>query len=65
MNDGTKLMSITRHMLQLFAHRPGARLWKRELETASAKQKNDMEAIRALIKEPVLAPIVGDEYVQA
>ena len=65
MNEGTKLMSITRHMLQLFAHRPGARLWKRELGTASAKQKNDMEAIRALIKEPALAPIVGDEHVQA
>ena len=65
MNEGTKLMSITRHMLQLFAHRPGARLWKRELGTASAKQKNDMGAIRALMKEPTLAPIEGDKHVQA
>ena len=65
MANGTKLMSITRHMLQLFAHRPGARLWKRELGTASAKQKNDMQALLSLIKEPVLAPITGDEHVQA
>ena len=65
MSEGTKLMSITRHMLQIFAHRPGARLWKRALGTASAKQKNDMDMIRALINEPFLAPITGDEYVES
>lgn len=59
MDKGTKLMSITRHMLQLFAHRQGARLWKRALGTASAKQKNDMQAIRSLLQEPILAPITG------
>ena len=31
MARGVKMMSITRHMLQLFAHRKGAKLWKREL----------------------------------
>ena len=54
---GTKLMSITRHMLQLYAHRPGARFWKRSLGEASAKQKNDLDALKALCKEPVLSPM--------
>jgi tRNA-dihydrouridine synthase A len=34
---GTKLHSITRHMLQLFHQQPGSRLWKRILTEGAAK----------------------------
>ncbi len=57
LSKGTKLMSITRHMLQLYSHRSGARLWKRSLGEASAKQKNDMGAMKSLLKDPILAPM--------
>jgi tRNA-dihydrouridine synthase A len=60
MQQGTKMMSITRHMLQLFAHRRGARFWKRTLGEAATKQKNDISALQFLLKEQVLAPLEGE-----
>ena len=52
---GVRMMSITRHMLQLFSHRPGAKLWKRELGAASAKSRTDVEALKSLLQHPTLA----------
>ena len=57
MAKGTKMMSITRHMLQLYAHRQGARLYKRSLGSMSSKKTQNLEKMRALIKDPLLAPI--------
>jgi len=55
MAKGVRMMSITRHILQLFSHRPGAKLFKREVGAASAKTRADIEALRALLKNPILA----------
>ena len=55
MAKGVRMMSITRHMLQLFSHRSGAKLWKRDVGTASAKNRADVEALKALLKNPILA----------
>lgn len=61
MKKGVKMMSITRHMLQLFAHRKGAKLWKRELGGASAKNCADVDRLRGLLKHPLLQPLETDE----
>ena len=64
MAQGTKMMSITRHMLQLFANRTGAKLWKRRLGEASAKQNNDILALKSVLYEPMLQPLEGEVYVR-
>lgn len=57
MANGWKMMSITRHMLQLFAHRQGARLYKRLLGTASSQKVQDINQLKAILQEPILAPL--------
>jgi len=46
---GGKMMSVTRHMLNLFKGVPGGRRWRRELGTLSAKGQSDIEAVERLI----------------
>ena len=49
MGKGTKMMSMTRHMLQLFAGQPGARGWRRELGEASANRNPNVQKMRELL----------------
>ncbi len=48
--SGTKMMSVTRHMLNLFKGVAGGRGWRRSLGTISAKGSQDLEAVVRLIK---------------
>ncbi|MEM9567579.1 MAG: tRNA dihydrouridine(20/20a) synthase DusA [Cyanobacteria bacterium P01_E01_bin.34] len=47
---GTKLNSITRHMLQLFAGQPGTRAWKRTI-TEGVKQGGGVEIVQRALAE--------------
>ena len=49
--SGGKMNHVTRHMLQLYSHQPGARRWKRVLGESSCKDQRDLAPIRALLKE--------------
>jgi tRNA-dihydrouridine synthase A len=44
--EGTRLHSITRHMLGLFNGRPGARAWRRHLATEGVKPVADLSTLR-------------------
>lgn len=44
--DGGRLHSVTRHMLGLFAGRPGARLWRRHLSERAHREGAGTEVIR-------------------
>ena len=44
---GGRLHDVTRHMLGLFAGRPGARLWRRRLATEAVKRGAGLEILRA------------------
>ncbi|MEO0455108.1 MAG: tRNA dihydrouridine(20/20a) synthase DusA [Cyanobacteria bacterium P01_A01_bin.114] len=48
---GTKLHSITRHMLQLFHGQPGSRAWKRHLTENSCKPGAGIEVIKAALAQ--------------
>ena len=48
---GSKLMSITRHMLNLFKGVRGGRIWRRNVGALSAKGQTDIEALRQVIIE--------------
>lgn len=48
---GTRMMSISRHMLQLFAGVPGGRKWRQVLGTAAASSKADIAAVRSFLSE--------------
>ena len=61
MAKGVKMMSLTRHMLQLFSHRKGAKLWKRELGEASAKNRADLDRIKRLLQHPLLQPLERED----
>ena len=56
---GTPLHAMTRHMLGLFAGRPGARTWRRVLSTNAVRSGAGLEvldtALEAVAKEPALA----------
>lgn len=55
---GTPLHRITRHMLQLFAGRPGARAWRRHLTEASQGVGADVEeGLRVLIEGLEKVPV--------
>ncbi|RMF21539.1 MAG: tRNA dihydrouridine(20/20a) synthase DusA [Cyanobacteria bacterium J083] len=43
---GTKLHSISRHMLQLFSGQPGTKAWKRSISEAGQKKKANSQAIK-------------------
>ncbi|WP_370402131.1 tRNA dihydrouridine(20/20a) synthase DusA [Sulfitobacter sp. JB4-11] len=47
--QGGKLNQITRHMLGLFAGRPGARLWRRSLSEGAAKPGAGPELVQAAL----------------
>ena len=48
---GSKMMSITRHMLNLFKGERGGRIWRRKVGALSAKGQTDVEALRQVIVE--------------
>ncbi|MGK7911913.1 MAG: tRNA dihydrouridine(20/20a) synthase DusA [Synechococcus sp.] len=50
LSKGTKLNSITRHMLQLFAGQPGTRAWKREI-TEGLKLGGGIEIVLRALAE--------------
>ncbi|MBL8588355.1 MAG: tRNA dihydrouridine(20/20a) synthase DusA [Methylobacteriaceae bacterium] len=46
---GARLSDMTRHMLGLFAGRPGARLWRRHLATEAVRRGAGLETLRAAL----------------
>ncbi|MET0745256.1 MAG: tRNA-dihydrouridine synthase, partial [Microvirga sp.] len=44
--EGTRLHTITRHMLGLFAGRPGARAWRRHLATEATRPGAGLHTLR-------------------
>ena len=48
---GSKMMSITRHMLNLFKGERGGRIWRRKVGALSAKGQTDVEVLRQVIVE--------------
>lgn len=51
LSNGTRLNQITRHMLGVFAGRPGARLWRRTLSEGAHKEGAGTELILAALNE--------------
>ncbi|MGP9819032.1 tRNA dihydrouridine(20/20a) synthase DusA [Salinarimonas sp. NSM] len=47
--EGARLSTITRHMLGLFAGRPGARAWRRHLAMEAVKPGAGIETLRAAL----------------
>lgn len=58
---GTKLHSITRHMLQLFHGQPGSRAWKRHLTDNSCRMGADSDVVRAAVAQ-VPEPLSKNTY---
>ncbi len=56
---GTRLADITRHMLGLFAGRPGARAWRRHLATEAVRRGAGLDVFRAAL-DHVRRPADGD-----
>jgi len=54
MKKGVRMMSITRHILQLFSGQPGARHWRRSLGEASSNRNPDIARVRDLLLRPQL-----------
>jgi tRNA-dihydrouridine synthase A len=46
LEEGVRLHAMTRHMLGLFAGRPGARAWRRHLATEATKPGADLRTLR-------------------
>ncbi len=49
--QGTKLHSITRHMLQLFHGQPGSRAWKRHLTDNSCRPGASIDVVKAALNQ--------------
>ncbi len=49
--QGTKLHSITRHMLQLFHSQPGSRAWKRHLTDNSCRPGAGIDTVQAALAQ--------------
>jgi tRNA-dihydrouridine synthase A len=49
LGEGVRLHQITRHMLGLFAGRPGARLFRRHLATEGTKPGADLDTLREAV----------------
>ncbi|MEL6211655.1 MAG: tRNA-dihydrouridine synthase, partial [Pseudomonadota bacterium] len=47
--DGGRLHSVTRHMLGLFAGRPGARAWRRTLSEGATRPGAGLDLVRAAL----------------
>ena len=61
LHSGGRLHQVTRHMLGLFAGRPGARLWRRVLSEGASKPGAGMELVlQALEQVEGAALAVGD-----
>ncbi len=54
LQKGVRMMSITRHILGLFAHQPGSRKWRRALGEASSRKHADPQRVRDLLLSPQL-----------
>ena len=54
MKKGVRMMSITRHILQLFSGQPGARHWRRSLGKPSSNRNPDIARVRDLLLRPQL-----------
>ena len=54
MKQDVRMMSITRHILQLFHGQPGARHWRRALGEASSNRNPDIARVRELLLRPQL-----------
>jgi tRNA-dihydrouridine synthase A len=48
--EGVRLAAITRHMLGLFAGRPGARAYRRHLATEAVRPGAGLETLRAAVR---------------
>jgi tRNA-dihydrouridine synthase A len=53
---GTRLSQITRHILGLFAGRPGARAFRRHLATEAAKAGAGIDTLRTAVAKVSKAP---------
>jgi tRNA-dihydrouridine synthase A len=51
LGEGARLADITRHMLGLFAGRPGARAFRRRLATEAVRRGAGAEVVRAALRE--------------
>jgi tRNA-dihydrouridine synthase A len=49
MSEGVRLADMTRHMLGLFAGRPGARAFRRHLATETVRRGADVGAVEAAL----------------
>ncbi|WP_372422518.1 tRNA dihydrouridine(20/20a) synthase DusA [Salinarimonas chemoclinalis] len=59
--EGVRLSSITRHMLGLFAGRPGARTWRRHLAMEAVKPGAGLETLRAALEHVRRSDAGADE----
>jgi tRNA-dihydrouridine synthase A len=57
---GVRLHDITRHLLGLFAGRPGARLYRRRLATLAPRRGAGVEVLREAVAEVRRAPALED-----
>jgi tRNA-dihydrouridine synthase A len=57
---GARLHDITRHLLGLFAGRPGARLYRRRLATLAPKRGAGLDVLRDAVAEVSRAPALED-----
>lgn len=51
LSRGTKLSSITRHLLQLFFGQPGSRIWKRSITENASKPGAGAEVVEAALQK--------------
>ena len=56
LEEGTKLSSMTRHMLGLFAGQPGARAWRRTLSEKAVRDGADLDVL-----DEALSHVAGAE----
>jgi tRNA-dihydrouridine synthase A len=59
--EGVRLSSMTRHMLGLFAGRPGARAYRRHLATEAVKPGAGLETLRAAVAHVARTPLALED----
>ncbi|WP_084327254.1 tRNA dihydrouridine(20/20a) synthase DusA [Salinarimonas rosea] len=59
--EGARLSTVTRHMLGLFAGRPGARAWRRHLAMEAVKPGAGLETLRAALEHVRAGRASADE----
>ncbi len=60
--DGTRLASITRHMLGLFRGQPGARAWRRHLSMHAHRAGAGVEVVRDALAIATVSPPVRERH---